>query len=367
MSRMHHPVRIAIGASLLGTLLTATAASQTLPELFQKMKGEVNARSWADALRTLATLQNEAGKPGNEEQRDKLEAPIAFYRGVCEASLGQSEDAVEDFATFLAMQPDSTIDSAVYSGSVVAAFDQARKVVVGRAPSLAEAYRLFRPPRGAGRDPADKFWAEGPARWILTDEEKKDWSSLTDPNAQETFVETFWTARESLPGAGGRTFREEFERRVAFADEFLSQDAERRGSLTDRGMVFVLLGPPKYAGRTALRSGDELSNAGMSRIESQEVSLGMKGKSSAAASALKWDWLHRPEHRATPTDDEFLETWHYGIDQLPAGIPYVQVDVHYVTKRGAGRHVLQLGDTPARRTIDAARRQAMPRATSPRG
>src|SRR5262245_31196498 len=109
----------AIGASLLGALLCATVSAQTLPELFQKLKNEVNARSWNDASRTLAALQTEAVKPGNEESLKKLEGPIAFYRGVCEANLGQTREAVEDFVTFLKIQPHATIDSTAYSKEAV--------------------------------------------------------------------------------------------------------------------------------------------------------------------------------------------------------------------------------------------------------
>src|SRR5262245_40034670 len=87
----------AIGASLLSALRFSTASAQTLPELFQKLKTEVNAGSWADASRTLATLQTDSAKPGNEEPRRKLEGPIAFYRGVCEANLDQTDEAVESF------------------------------------------------------------------------------------------------------------------------------------------------------------------------------------------------------------------------------------------------------------------------------
>ena len=77
MSSMHRPVsKLAIVMSLVGVLRlsTASAAAQSLSDLFQQMKSEVNARSWDAALRTLGTLQTEAAKPGNEATREKLEA-----------------------------------------------------------------------------------------------------------------------------------------------------------------------------------------------------------------------------------------------------------------------------------------------------
>ena len=259
MSGMHRPVaKLAIVMSLLVSLRlsAASAAAQSLPDLFQQMKSEVNARSWDAALRTLGTLQTEAAKPGNEATREKLEGPIVFYRGVCEANLGQTDEAVENFTTFLKMQPNATIDSTVHSRQAVAAFDRARKEAADRPPSLAEAYAAFALPADAVEtDPADKFWADGPVRWILSDGEKKEWASLSDANLRVAFVERFWAARAALPGAAGRSYRQEFERRVAFADAYLAHDAEQRGSLTDRGMVFILLGPPRTASRRPLRGG----------------------------------------------------------------------------------------------------------------
>jgi GWxTD domain-containing protein len=353
----------AIGASLLGVLLCAPASAQTLPELFQKLKGEVNAGSWAEASRTLATLQTEAAKPGNEESRRKLEGPTAFYRGVCEANLDQTEEAVESFATFLRIQPNATMEPAAYSKEVVSAFEEARKVVSDRAPSLAAAYREFQPlPDRSGRDAADRFWADGPVQWILTDEESVEWSRLSESNTRIAFVERFWAARETLPGADGRTYREEFERRVAFADVYLAHDAEKRGSVTDRGMVFVLLGPPTNASRKALRSAEDPSvPSGESRVESQQAKLALKGGNTktAANESVTWQRFQGAEHRALSTDDEFVEVWHYRSSRLPPGLPYRQVDVHYVTKKGAGKNVLQR-DTASRATLAAARRSVTP-------
>jgi GWxTD domain-containing protein len=354
--------RFAIGASLLGALLYSSAFAQTLPELFQKLKGEVNAGSWADASRTLASLQTESAKPGNEESRRKLEGPIAFYRGVCEANLGQTEESIESFVTFLRIEPSATIEPARYSKRVVSSFEEARKVAADRAPSVAAAYKEFRPPPDRnGRDAADKYWADGPVKWILTDEERTEWSRLSESNARAEFVERFWVTRETLPGANDRTYREEFERRVAFADVYLAHDPELRGSLTDRGMVFVLLGPPSNARRRALRGGEDPSvPSGESRVESQAVALAMKPTGGTNTNkALLWDRLTGAEHRAASSDEDYLEIWEYRADRLPSGLPYRQVDVHYVTKKGGGKNMLQ-PSIAIRTTLAAARSAGAP-------
>ncbi len=75
---------------VIGLLLSASVAlGQSIPELFGKAKEEIKAGSWADASKTLDALEAEAGKPGNEGVRKQLDAPLAFYRGVCSANLGK--------------------------------------------------------------------------------------------------------------------------------------------------------------------------------------------------------------------------------------------------------------------------------------
>ena len=106
--------RVTIAASLVAlAALRAPAAAQTVPDLYQRLKAEVHARAWSGALRTLGTLKVEADRPDNEKYREQLQAPIAFYRGVCEANLGQTEQAVGSFVEFLQIQPDSAIDASV--------------------------------------------------------------------------------------------------------------------------------------------------------------------------------------------------------------------------------------------------------------
>jgi len=117
----------------LAVSLALPVSAETLTELFQKAKAQVKSQSWKDALTTLDELDAESAKPGNETARGQLVAPIAFYRGVCEASQDQPEKARADFATFRQAKPDAAIDEVVYSKKVVAAFEAAGK----RAPSEA--------------------------------------------------------------------------------------------------------------------------------------------------------------------------------------------------------------------------------------
>src|SRR5262245_12860504 len=158
---------------LIGMLLSASlalASAQTIPELFGKAKEEIKAEKWADASKTLDALEAEANKPGNEGVRKQLEAPLSFYRGVCAANLGKSDDAADAFGSFLKVQPSATIDPAVYSKKAVAAFEKAQKAAAERTPSLSEAYKEFAAPGTV--EAVDQYWGGGPVQWIMTGGEK---------------------------------------------------------------------------------------------------------------------------------------------------------------------------------------------------
>ena len=346
-------------AGLCAFLFAAVSFSQTIPELFGTAKQQVKAGAWAEALTTLDTLEAESAKTGNQAVQKQLEGALAFYRGVCEANLGKTDEAAAAFDAFLNFQPNAEIDKTVYSKTAVKAFEKAQKSIAQRAPSLAEAYKEFQPAADTRQaDPADPRWSDGPARWILTDQQKKAWSELGDPNARVDFVEKFWEARDPL-------FRKEYERRVAFADANLAVDPEQPGSLTDRGMVFVLMGPPTYAGRKPLRTGDDANDdAGMSSVGSQDAKNADKyarrnpnKKIKSGTLATQSVQYGGPGKKAAPMGDNRMEVWHYRRELLPKGVPYQQVDFEFVTKQGYGVNTLQR-ESHAVNTLDAAKTRA---------
>jgi GWxTD domain-containing protein len=330
---------------VIGLLLSAPLTfAQTIPELFGKAKEEIKAGSWADASKTLDALEAEASKPGNEGVRKQLDAPLAFYRGVCAANLGKSDEAVASFGAFLKLQPNASIDKAVYSKKAVADFEKAQKAAADQTASLADAYKQFTPLQTS--ETVDQYWGDGPVRWIMTADETKTWVSLTDPNARVDFVEKFWDARVALPGPDGRTYRQEFERRTAFADTNLQQDAEKRGSLTDRGMVFVLLGAPNWAARKPMRTGDEQDiSDGLSTVGSQDAANAQRsaraGSTTSGRLATKSAQFAGPGKSALGANTNTVETWHYRKELLPPGAPFQELDFKFLTKQGYGVSVLQ--------------------------
>ncbi|HEX4440065.1 MAG TPA: GWxTD domain-containing protein [Thermoanaerobaculia bacterium] len=347
-------------APVLAFLLFACLSlAETVPELFTRAKEQIKSASWSDALKTLDALETEAARPGNESVRAQLPAPLAFYRGVAHANLGQTEQAVAEFGAFLALQPNAQLDATQYSKKAAAAFENARKAGTDRSPSLADAYKSFQPRAdAAARYPSDPTWADGPVRWIMSDAEKAEWSSLGPAGDRLGFVEKFWSSRPA-------SFRTEFDRRVAFADESLADEPEQPGSLTDRGMVFILMGPPTFAGRKPLRNGEDTSdNAGLDTFGSQDEKNSLKelyasrgGKPpgwKVAENSVKYA---NPNRKAAESNENRMEVWHYRRELLPKGVPYQQVDFDFVTKQGYGINTLQRDPQPVA-TLGAAKEAA---------
>jgi len=86
-------------------------------------------------------------------------------------------------------------------------------------------------------------WADGPIRHLMTKEEVKQWQAIRSDQNAEAFIDLFWAKRDPTPDTRRNEFREDFEQRVKFADANFGNGLVA-GSMTDRGKVFILLGPP---------------------------------------------------------------------------------------------------------------------------
>lgn len=337
--------------------LAVPVVAQTLPDLFQKAKAQVKSQSWDEALATLDQLDAESGKPGNEAARRQLVAPVAFYRGVCEASLDRPEKAQADFASFLQEQPNAAIDRTIYSRKVVAAFEaagrsadrDAREAPAPGAPTLAHRYDSFQAPPNADEKP-DERWAEGPVKWIMTPGETAAWGLLKSEAERAAFVEKFWAARNPKPGLADNPARTELERRIAFADAYLQQDDKTRGALTDRGRVFILLGPPTRASRRVLIYDEDQSISEGTDLPEQSW---MSNRNS----------IHIFGPHATDATNSFREVWHYRRESLPKAVSAYELYVTFVTKKGYGRAVLQR-DAAVLSALEAAKEGSVPISTA---
>ena len=85
---------------------------------------------------------------------------------------------------------------------------------------------------------------DGPAGFLLTKKEKKEWKKGVKTAEQaEHFIELFWAKRDPYLETPLNEFVQGFSLRVEAADEAFGTD-KQRGALTDRGRVLILLGRP---------------------------------------------------------------------------------------------------------------------------
>ena len=78
--------------------------------------------------------------------------------------------------------------------------------------------------------------------YIITPAERKAFLRLQTNEEREQFIETFWARRNPDPGSGVNTFKEEYYRRIAYANEHFSSGIP--GWKTDRGKIYIMWGPP---------------------------------------------------------------------------------------------------------------------------
>jgi GWxTD domain-containing protein len=88
-------------------------------------------------------------------------------------------------------------------------------------------------------------WIEEEVPYIITDREKEVFLQLQTVEERDRFIEAFWSRRDPNPATPSNEYRDEHEKRIEYANEFLGRDTFRPGWRTDRGRFYILLGEPK--------------------------------------------------------------------------------------------------------------------------
>jgi len=93
-------------------------------------------------------------------------------------------------------------------------------------------------------DPESRDFYET-ARLVMTDAEKDIFNHLPDTESRREFIKDFWTKRDPDLDTESNEFKVEFESRLDYANKHFKEG--RRGWNTDRGRIYVYLGPPEKA------------------------------------------------------------------------------------------------------------------------
>lgn len=92
-------------------------------------------------------------------------------------------------------------------------------------------------------------WGKGPASYLMTKEEQSQWKAVRTDGEAKKFVDLFWARRDPSPATPDNEFKAMFDERVRYADERFTQQ-RKKGSMTDRGHIFVIIGAPTFIRRS---------------------------------------------------------------------------------------------------------------------
>ena len=160
------------------------------------------------------------------------------------------------------------------------------------------------------------------ARVLLREEEFDRFESMS-PGDRATYIDAFWQEADPSPAEPQNELREEFLRRVGYANrEFREQG--RRGMLTDRGRIYIRFGEP-----------DEVTRQVMP-VEGDDLEQYVPGLARENATGRLLVGEHRP-----------FEIWSYtqrGVPLFPdreTGTTVTGLEFVFVDETNVGHYVLQ--------------------------
>lgn len=296
---------------LVAFLMMAGASASASIEVHRALsegRAAMEAGRFDAAIQALQAAVPAATEIPDGSEKAKALSALHFYSALAFHLLGNVPKAREELHEFFRFSPAMTrIDEGKFDRRFVALFNEVAKKAKEPSTSFESRYPGFR--EGSTDRPRDRgiaSWGDSAEyQFLATPEEKRDWRRLREDSDRLRFVDQFWSRRDPTPGTPENEFRDQFLARAAFAD--LSWGTERtRGSLTDRGRVFVLLGKPRV--------------------------IRLKGQTRAEGATI--------ESGSRAIVDGTVERWVYSRTQLPK-LPQVEVVFKFITEKGYGDHVMQ--------------------------
>ncbi len=334
----------ALALALLAAPAVARAADDPILVTLNEVKAHYRKREIGEAAAALRRLNELAAAPEFAPARDRLLPVLSFYTGVIQFEQRDEAGARLALERYLGLQPAATLDPGLYEKAFVKFFERVKK-------EMADADRLAAPPTAPGstegglyayaefaaddaaadamdRDPA---WGAGPVRFLFVADEARRWKSAADEDARRHFQTEFWARRDPTPATQGNELRREFARRVQFANAHFSTETQT-GAESDRGRVFILLGPPNYAGGSRIEQADEGVSRATDDFTPRRGVLNTRQSRSTADEPVRLDTGEKKGSR---------EVWYYRADRLPKELPFKELRFEFQTREGYGIGVLQ--------------------------
>lgn len=125
-------------------------------------------------------------------------------------------------------------------------------------PGAQQRSGLLGPEEGETLTSWTERWLEGPVQFIAADEEMEFYAALDTVPERLQFIRLFWESRDPTQRDDENEFLEEFERRVAYANEEFSE-GDDPGWNTAFGRVVLVVGQPDRTLRTSRGMGSGFS------------------------------------------------------------------------------------------------------------
>jgi GWxTD domain-containing protein len=87
-------------------------------------------------------------------------------------------------------------------------------------------------------------WIKEEVVYIISPKEKEVFYKLENDRDRDLFIEEFWRQRDPTPGTPRNEFKDEHYRRIAFANLRFGSPSSKQGWKSDRGRIYIKLGPP---------------------------------------------------------------------------------------------------------------------------
>lgn len=93
--------------------------------------------------------------------------------------------------------------------------------------------------------PTYDHWLNQEVNYLITNQERESFLALTTNQDRDAFIDTFWAIRNPDPNSPGNTYKDEHYRRLEYVNNHYGSPSAGNGWHTDRGMVYITLGPPQ--------------------------------------------------------------------------------------------------------------------------
>lgn len=338
----------AVALALVSAPGVLFAADDPILATLNDLKAHHRKREISQAAADLKRLNELAAQPEFAATRERLVPVISFYSGVIQFELRDEAGARVALENFLRLQPAASVDPNLYSKGFVKFFETVKKEMPqaespAEAPSasgaggLAASFASF-PLDEAAADAMerDPNWGEGPVHFLFVADEIRRWkAAAADEEGRRWFQHEFWSRRDPTPGTPENEARTEFARRVQFADSRFSTETVR-GSMSDRGMVFIILGPPSVVSRSQIAASESGSTLALDRPASKSGLAGFRDYD-GRNNRQEMDDMRLGSGGSKGT----REIWHYRPDRLAKELPFRELKFDFQTVKGYGIGVLQ--------------------------